>query len=73
MIIKIDRNERDNFEKHCAIYGCTASFFTIESNPLMYQVEILDGGKEPSLFQVYAIGRSTGMARLEDKVITKKY
>ena len=73
MIIRIDKNERDNFERHCATYGCTTNFFTIESNPLMYQVEILDGGKEPSMFQMYAIGRSTGMARLDDRVISKRY
>jgi len=73
MLLKIDKSERDNFERHCAIYGCNASFFTVESNPLIFQVEIKDGDKEPSLFQIYAIGRSTGMARLEDVVITKKY
>ena len=73
MLLRIDKNECDNFERNCAIYGCSARFFTIENNPLMVQVEILSGGIEPSLFQVYAIGRSTGMARLEDRVITKKY
>ena len=73
MLIKIDRHERDNFERLCAIYGCSTSFFTVENNPLILQLEIKDGDKEPNLFQIYAIGRCTGMARLEDVVITKKY
>lgn len=73
MLLRIDKRERDSFEKHSAIYGCDTRFFTIENNPLMIQVEISDGGKEPSLFQMYAIGRSTGMERLEDRVITKKW
>lgn len=69
MIIKIDAWERDNFERSCAIYGATVSFFTIESNPLMLQAEIKSGGKEPSLSQMYIIGRDTAGKRFEDRII----
>lgn len=68
MIFKIDKKEKDNFNRSCANFGAQCSFFTVESNPSILQVEVLDNGKEIDLFQAYAIGRDTGMQKLHSAV-----
>ena len=68
MIIKIDRKERDNFEKACAHYSLDVKFFTMETNNKTVQAEVLDRGHEISLFEAYALGRDTGMQKVHDGI-----
>jgi hypothetical protein len=63
MILEIDKKERETFEEACALFVVEPTFYTMENNPLMLRVEVLDGGKEISLFTSYAIGRATGMKK----------
>lgn len=70
-MLKIDASERENFENACSTFGATVKFYTIESNPLMLQAEIKDGDNEPSLMQMYIIGRDTATKRFYDKITTK--
>jgi len=68
MIIKVDKKERDNFEKACAHYSLDVKFFTMETNHTTVQAEVLDRGHEISLFEAYALGRDTGMQKVHDGI-----
>ena len=68
MIIKVDKKERDNFEKACAHYSLDVKFFTMETNNTTVQAEVLDRGREISLFEAYALGRDTGMKKVHDHI-----
>ena len=68
MIFKIDRKEKANFEKSCAHYSLDVKFFTMETNPSTVQAEVLDRGREISLFEAYALGRDTGMKKVHDHI-----
>lgn len=59
MIVKIDKKEIDAITQTCALANCKVSFFTIESNLLMVQAEILENnGDEISPKDAWLIGRS---------------
>lgn len=66
MLIRIDKKERDSFEKECASYSLQITFFTNEENPKMLQAEVLDNGQEITLNEAFALGRTTGMAKLNN-------
>lgn len=64
MLLKIDKKERDSFEKTCASFSFQVAFYTDEKNPLMLKVEILDMGRELTLDNAFTIGRITAMEKL---------
>jgi hypothetical protein len=69
MIFKIDKKEKDAFEKAAAQFSLDIKFFTMESNPVTVQVEILDGSREISLLTAYSIGRLTAMEKLSNSIL----
>lgn len=68
MIVKIDKSERDIFEKTCATFVWDVRFYTDEVNPGMLKAEITDMGGELSLTSAYRLGRMIGMERLHNNV-----
>lgn len=69
MIIKIPSTERFVFEKACTTSGFTYTFYTMESNDQMLQVEVMDGGHELSSKMAYMLGR---IVQLEFEISTSK-
>lgn len=59
MIVKIDKKEIDAVKYICALHDFKVSFYTIESNPLMVQVEIRNEfGDEVSPGMAWHLGKS---------------
>lgn len=48
MIVKVTPLEAELIEKQCAIWEMDFRKYTIENNPLLLQVEVLNEGKEIS-------------------------
>jgi hypothetical protein len=46
MIVKVSHSESELIEKTCAIFGLDFRKFTIENNPLLVQIEVLNEGNE---------------------------
>ena len=68
MIIKINKKEQKDFDKICAELDLQVRFYTMESNPLIAQVEILNDGRELTPSMAYHVGRETGMQRMSSKI-----
>ena len=66
MIIKLDKKDKDAMLFVCATNDLLCNFFTMETFPLMWQVEILElNGKEISLDTAMRIGRALESRILE--------
>jgi len=57
MMAKIDKSERELFEKICAEHDFKCEFYTMENNPLLIQVVVTDNGKELTAFMGDWLGR----------------
>ena len=59
MIVKIDRKDIDVYKEVCALSDYRFSFYSIESNPLMVQVEILEmDGRDLANTDALVLGRT---------------
>lgn len=63
MLIKIDKKEREIWEKACALLTCDVKFYTIETNDSLLQAEITDMGREIALTTACRIGNLVGADR----------
>lgn len=64
MIFEIAKKEKENLEYTCALFEVQPTFYTMENNPSMLRVEVLDNGSEISLLTAYDIGRDLGMQKM---------
>jgi len=71
MIIKINNAERKDFDRICSELDLQVRFYTMESNPLVSQAEILNDGRELTPSMAYHVGRETGMQRMSNTTINK--
>ena len=59
MIVKAEKKEIDVIQETCVLANLQANFYTIETNPLMVQVEILElNGEELSAKDAWLVGRT---------------
>lgn len=69
MIIKIDKHEREQLEKLCAVFDLTCRIYTIENNPNITQAEVThNDGKELEPATVWylcsAVGSKVAMSKV---------
>jgi len=59
MIVKIEKNEIEAVKETCALSDFKIRFYSIESNPLMVQVEILEqNGDDLTNKDAWLLGRT---------------
>lgn len=71
MIIKTDTKDKEAVEWVCAELGYQPRFFTMETNPLMVQVEVLWDGRELPAGLAYHFGRMVQM-KVDDIIYRKE-
>ena len=71
MIVKIESSDIEVTKEVCVQMNCTVSFYTIETNSIMVQAEILDeSGCDVSPADAWYVGRSIAWKIATDKMKT---
>jgi hypothetical protein len=69
MLIKLDKKEKELFQKICELSNCKVYFLTDENNPLIMQAEITNqDGSDLSNKDAWHVGRSLAWGQATELV-----